>query len=129
VGGLSGSLEGRTALAEQLNQHIAVTPPWHTPATQTLASQLLKRTHQLGLSHYPIAVGGYDSFAFGIAFVEHDERVSPLAAADSKVWHSTSDVDIEIIAQVVDHGCRHHIGTLSREQPTNPYIGTYARLI
>jgi hypothetical protein len=120
MGGSSVPLEGQNALAKQLNQHITVTPPWCTPATQTLTSQLLKRTHQLGLSHDPIAVGGYDSFALGIAVVEHDERVPPLAAADSAVWHFTSDVDIEIIVQVVDHGCRHHIGALSASSPRTP---------
>ena len=82
-----------------------------TPATETFASQLIERVHQLGLGHYPLAVRTDGPCALGVTLVAHDERVPPFAGWESALRHLTSDVDIEVVMCVVDHSCfvHHHI--------------------
>jgi hypothetical protein len=92
-------------LAEEFDQHVTVTVLWRAPTTQTLASQFLERTQQFALGRDPLAVGGNGALAFRVTVIDHDERISPFAGADAALGNGTSDVDVEVVSQVVDHSC------------------------
>jgi hypothetical protein len=92
-------------LAEEFDQHVTVTVLWRAPTTQTLASQFLERTQQFALGRDPLAIGSDGALAFRVTVVDHDERISPFAGADAALGNGTSDVDVEIVSQVVDHSC------------------------